>query len=114
VRRSSQFWGDRKELGAGLMGLRGPHLPASRGATEKLGNTARAENWRNPEGANSLGHLSAALLSQNPPTGMLLRPSTDVCPKELARDMRAFFNSLLELRKGVQRSAPPEAMRNIP
>jgi hypothetical protein len=33
------------------MGLRGPHLPASRGATDKLGDTARAENWRNPEGA---------------------------------------------------------------
>ena len=26
---------------------------------------------------------------------MLLRPSTDICPKELARDMRGFFNSLL-------------------
>ena len=28
---------------------------------------------------------------------MLLRPSTDIYPKELARDMRAFFNSLLSL-----------------
>ena len=72
------------------MGLRGPHLPASRGATEKLGDAARAENWRNPEGANSLGHLSASLLSHSPSTGMLLRPSTDMCPKELARDMRGF------------------------
>src|SRR4029077_12377431 len=26
---------------------------------------------------------------------MLLRPSTDMCPKELARDTRGFFNSLL-------------------
>ena len=26
---------------------------------------------------------------------MLLRPSTDMCPKELVRDMRGFFNSLL-------------------
>ena len=26
---------------------------------------------------------------------MLLLPSTDNCPKELTRDMRGFFNSLL-------------------
>ena len=26
---------------------------------------------------------------------MLLRPSTDICPKELTRDVRGFFNSLL-------------------
>ncbi len=32
------------------MGLRGPHLPASPSATDKLGDTAKAENWRNPEG----------------------------------------------------------------
>jgi hypothetical protein len=51
--------------------------------------------WRNPEGANSLGHLSASLLSHGLSTGMLLRPSTDICPQELARDMRGFFNSLL-------------------
>ena len=30
-----------------------------------------------------------------PLAGMLLRRSTDIYPKELARDMRAFFNSLL-------------------
>ena len=29
------------------MGLRGPHLPASLSATGKLGDIARAENWRN-------------------------------------------------------------------
>jgi hypothetical protein len=62
------------------MGLRGPHFPASRGATEKLGDAARAENWRNPEGANSLGRLSASFLSQ-PLMGMLLRSATDICPK---------------------------------
>ena len=28
---------------------------------------------------------------------MLLHPSTDICLKELARDMRGFFNSLLGL-----------------
>ena len=26
---------------------------------------------------------------------MLLRPSTDICPKDLTRDVRGFFNSLL-------------------
>ena len=30
-----------------------------------------------------------------PLAGMLLRRSTDIYPKELARDMREFFNSLL-------------------
>jgi hypothetical protein len=30
-----------------------------------------------------------------PLEGMLLRRSTDIYPKELARDMREFFNSLL-------------------
>ena len=43
------------------MGLRGPHLPASRGATDKLGDTARAENWRNPEGANMRGFFNSLL-----------------------------------------------------
>ena len=28
---------------------------------------------------------------------MLLRPSTDICPKELTRDVRGFFNSLLDV-----------------
>ena len=31
-----------------------------------------------------------------PLEGMLLRRSTDIYPKELARDMREFFNSLLD------------------
>ena len=43
------------------MGLRGPHLPASRSATDKLGDTARAENWRNPEGANMRGFFNSLL-----------------------------------------------------
>jgi hypothetical protein len=45
--------------------------------------------------ANSLGDLSASLLSHSPQLGMLLHPSTDICLKELARDMREFLNSLL-------------------
>ena len=34
-----------------------------------------------------------------PLQGMLLRRSTDIYPKELARDMREFFNSLLTFRR---------------
>ena len=78
--RCCQFSEDRKEPGAGR----------SRSATDKLGDIARAENWRNPEGVSPLGHLSASLLSYSPFRGMLLRPSTDICPKELTRDMRGF------------------------
>jgi len=44
VPRCCQFCEDCKEPSAGLMGLRGPHLPASRGATDTLGDTARAED----------------------------------------------------------------------
>ena len=50
--RCCQFSEDRKKPSAGLMGLRGPHLPASGSATDKLGDIARAENWRNPEGVS--------------------------------------------------------------
>jgi hypothetical protein len=49
---------------------------------------------RSPEGVSSLGHLSASLLSYSP-FRMLLRRSTDIYPKEPARDRREFFNSLL-------------------
>jgi hypothetical protein len=83
--RCCQFSEDRKEPSAGR----------SRSATDKLGDIARAENWRNPKGVSSLGHLSASFLSHSPFRG-LLRPSTDICPKELTRDVRGFFNSLLE------------------
>ena len=38
-----------------------------------------------------------------PLQGMLLRRSTDIYPKELARDMREFFNSLLVLLDGESR-----------
>ena len=33
---------------------------------------------------------------------MLLRRSTDIYPKELARDMREFFNSLLSVCRSFQ------------
>ena len=32
---------------------------------------------------------------------MLLRHSTDICPKEPTRDMRGYFNSLLEALDGM-------------
>ena len=85
--RCCQFSEDRQEPSAGLMGLRGPHLPASRSATDKLGDTARTEKRRNPGGkkgshpflgANSLGHHGrvrgpfpswASLLSYSPLRG---------------------------------------------
>ena len=51
------------------MGLRGPHLPASRSATDKLGDTARSEKWRHPGGKKG----------SHPFLG----------------DMREFFNSLV-------------------
>ena len=45
-----------------------------------------------------------------PLEGMLLRRSTDIYPKELARDMREFFNSLLGIRcKSISLSSGPIA-----
>ena len=38
-----------------------------------------------------------------PLEGMLLRRSTDIYPKELARDMREFFNSLLRRSRLLHR-----------
>jgi hypothetical protein len=82
--RCRQFSEDRKEPSAGLMGCGVPISPQGRSATDKLGDTARAENWRNPGGkkgshpflgASSLGHLGrvrgpfpsrASLLSYSP------------------------------------------------
>ena len=103
--RCGQFAEDRTEPSAGLMGLRGPHLPASRSATDKAGDAARADNWRNPEGVSALGHLSASLLSHSPFLGMLLRPSADVRLRDLTRDRAEFFNSLLEPVKKLQSAA---------
>ena len=62
--RCSQFSEDRKEPSAGR----------SRSATDKLGDIARAENWRNPKGVSSLGHLSASLLSHSPFRGCSFVP----------------------------------------
>jgi hypothetical protein len=90
--RCRQFSEDRKEPSADLRGLRGPHLPASRSATGKLGDIARAENWRNLGGkkgshpflgVSSLGHHGrvrgpfpsrASLLSHSPFRGCSFVP----------------------------------------
>ena len=111
--RCCQFSEDRQEPSAGLMGLRGPHLPASRSATDKLGDTARAEKWRNPGGKKGStpsrrelfgapwkGEGPLPLMGVAPQLQPLLRGCSFVAPpyiypKELARDMREFFNSLL-------------------
>jgi hypothetical protein len=95
------------------MGCGVPISPQRRSAAAKLGDTARAANWRNPGGkkgshpflgASSLGHLGrgegplplTGVASQlQPLEGMFLRRSTDISPKELVRDMHEFFNSLL-------------------
>ena len=97
------------------MGLRGPHLPASRSAKDQLGDTARSEKWRNPGGkkgshpflgANSLGHHGrvrgpfpswASLLSYSPLRGCSFVAPPISTPKSSPRDMREFFNSLVGL-----------------
>jgi Sodium/glutamate symporter len=85
--RCCQFSEDRKEPSAGR----------SPSATDKLGDTARAENWRNPRGREPFGASPGVAPQLQPLQGMRLRRSTDTCPKELTRDVRGFFNSLLAL-----------------
>ena len=96
--RCCQFSEDRQEPSAGR----------SRSATDKLGDTARAEKWRNPGGkkpplsrrelfgAPRKGEgplpLTGIAPQLQPLQGMLLRRSTDIHPKELAREMRQFLN----------------------
>jgi hypothetical protein len=48
-----------------------------------------------PEGRELFGASLGVAPQSEPLQGMLLRPSTDICPKELTRDVRGFFNSLL-------------------
>ena len=84
--RCCQFSEDRKEPSAGR----------SPSATDKLGDTARAEKLAQPGGRELFGAiLSASILSHSPFRGVLLRLSTGICPKDLTRDVRGFFNSLL-------------------
>jgi hypothetical protein len=48
-----------------------------------------------PGGRELFGPSLGVAPQSQPLQGMLLRPSTDICPKELTRDVRGFFNSLL-------------------
>jgi hypothetical protein len=108
--RCCQFSEDRKEPSAGLIGLRGPHLPASRSAWRHREGRKVAPPWweervppfsgRELFGAPWKGEGPLPLMGVAPQLqpfgGMLLRRSTDIYSKELARDMREFFNSLLD------------------
>ena len=49
-----------------------------------------------PGGRELFGAPLGVAPQLQPLEGMLLRRSTDIYPKELARDMREFFNSLLD------------------
>ena len=48
-----------------------------------------------PGGRELFGASLGVAPQSQPLQGMLLRPSTDICPKELTRDVRGLFNSLL-------------------
>ena len=50
-----------------------------------------------PGGRELFGAPLGVAPQLQPLEGMLLRRSTDIYPKELARDMREFFNSLVIL-----------------
>ena len=43
------------------MGCGVPISPQCRSATDKLGDIARAENWRNPEGVTCVGFFNSLL-----------------------------------------------------
>ena len=49
-----------------------------------------------PGGRELFGASLGVAPQLQPLQGMLLRRSTDIHPKELARDMREFFNSLVD------------------
>ncbi len=85
VPRCRQFSEDRKEPSAGR----------SRSATDKLGDIARGRKLAQPGGRELFGASLRVAPQLQPLQGMLLRPSTDICPKDPTRDMRGFFNSLL-------------------
>ena len=83
--RCCQFSEGRKEPSAGR----------NRSATDKLDDMARAEKLAQPGGRELFGAPLGVAPQSQPLQGMLLRPSTDICPKELTRDVRGSFNSLL-------------------
>ena len=50
-----------------------------------------------PGGREFFGASFGVVPQSQPSQGMLLRHSTDICPKELTRSIRGYFNSLLAL-----------------
>ena len=56
-----------------------------------------------PGGRELFGAPLGVAPQLQPLQGMLLRRSTDIYPKELARDMREFFNSLLAAQHVIPR-----------
>ena len=83
------------------MGLRGPHLPAKPQCYGQAWRHREVRKVAQPGGRERVpwkgeGPFPSGVAPQlQPLEGMLLRRSTDIYPKELARDMREFFNSLL-------------------
>ena len=65
-----------------------------------------------PGGRELFGAPLGVAPQLQPLHGMLLRRSTDIYPKELARDIREFFNSLLgrTVRSEVARAPECETM----
>ena len=90
----------KKPAYATLLSIFGRSQGAKRGrscgATDKLGDIARAKIGEQPGGREPLWALSRRSSVTAPSRGCSLVPSTNICPKDLTRDMRGFFNSLLE------------------
>ena len=66
---------------------------------ERVPPLSRRELFGAPWKGEGLLPLMGVAPQLQPLEGMLLRRSTDIYPKELARDMRQFFNSLLEIKQ---------------
>ena len=62
---------------------------------ERVPPLSRRELFGAPRKGEGPLPLTGIAPQLQPLQGMLLRRSTDIHPKELARDMREFFNSLL-------------------
>ena len=68
---------------------------------------SRRELFGAPRKGEGLLPLTGIAPQLQPLQGMLLRRSTNIHPKELARDMRQFFNTLL--RRGDELPSGPAA-----
>ena len=72
-----------------------PSPGRSRSATDKLERRREGRKVAQPGGRELFGAPLGVAPQLQPLQGMLLRRSPDIYPKELARDMREFFNSLV-------------------